>query len=117
MAAYTPTMTQQRRRGLPRLIQVAWRDTRALVREFRWPLLIFLVATIAFGLIYGELLVTAGYERLPWYVLPYIMFALMILEAPTAIPSEPYLLIFWYAMPPIALFKVSVVLTRVRVPK
>jgi voltage-gated potassium channel len=104
MTAYSPATKLRRRRGLFRLIQVAWRDTRALLREFRWPLISFLLATVGLGLIYGELMALAGHERLPWYELPYIMFSLMVLAAPINIPHEPYLLMFWYAMPPIALF-------------
>lgn len=92
------------RRGIRRSLQIAWRDTRALVREFRWPLFSFLLATVGLGSIYGELMVIAGHERMPFFQLPYIMFALMILETPIDIPMEPYLLLFWYLMPPIALF-------------
>lgn len=81
-----------------------WRDTRALLNEFRWPLLLFVLATVGLGLLYGELMVLAGLEPLPWFQLPYLMFALMVLETPIDMPSEWYLLVFWYAMPPIALF-------------
>jgi Trk K+ transport system NAD-binding subunit len=107
MTAHSPITKLRRRRGLFRLIQVGWRDTRALLQEFRWSLIIFLLATVGLGVIYGELMVVAGHQRLPWYELPYIMFALMILEAPTDIPQEPYLLIFWYSLPLIALFIVG----------
>ena len=93
--------------GLFRFVHSGGGRSRSLFREFRWPLITFLLATVGLGLIYGELMVAAGHARLPWYELPYIMFALMILEAPTDIPHEPYLLIFWYAMPPIALFIVG----------
>ena len=107
MALNTPTVKLRRRRGLLRLVQVAWRDTRALLSEFRLPLVIFLLATVGLGLIYGELMVHAGLQRLPWFELPYIMFSFMLLASPIEIPTQWYLLIFWYAMPPIALFIVG----------
>ncbi|MBK9125953.1 MAG: NAD-binding protein [Chloroflexi bacterium] len=107
MITTSPTPIKRKRRGVRRLLQVVLRDTQALLKEFRWPLLAFLLATFGLGLIYGELLVAAGYPRLPWFELPYVMFALMVLAGPTEIPPEPYLLVFWYVLPPIALIIVG----------
>lgn len=84
-----------------------WRDTSALWREFRRPILMFLLATLGGGWLYGELMVVAGYPRVPFIDLPYMMVLLMILESFTDIPPEPYLIIFWYTMPLIALYVVG----------
>lgn len=71
------------------------------------PLLVFMIATLGGGWLYGELLVFSGQERLPYYDLPYIMVALMIFESPGEVPPEPYLIIFWYAMPVIAVYVIG----------
>lgn len=67
----------------------------------------FLLATLGGGWLYGELMVVAGYPRVPFIDLPYMMVLLMILESFTDIPPEPYLIIFWYVMPLIALYVVG----------
>ncbi|MEP7292111.1 MAG: NAD-binding protein [Chloroflexota bacterium] len=90
-----------------RTLRAVWRDTSALWREFRRPILTFLAAVFAGGWVYGELLVVAGYERVAYLALPYMMGDLMILQNPTEIPPEPYLIAFWYAMPLIALYVVG----------
>lgn len=87
-----------------RMLRASWRDTRALLREFRLPLVAFIIVTVGGGWIYGELHVLAGNERLPFIEMPYLMTALMVLESPIEVPTEWYLLIFWYAMPPIAVY-------------
>lgn len=86
------------------MVRAVLRDTRALLREFRLPISLFAVVTLGGGWLYGELHVIAGYERIPYYDLPYIMTAFMVLESPLDLPKEPYLIIFWYLMPPIAVF-------------
>lgn len=82
-----------------RLLRAAYRDGRVIWREFRKPIVVFLVAVIGGGWLYGELLIQAGYDRLPYLDLPYSMLALMIFESPTDLPHEPQLLVFWYLMP------------------
>lgn len=89
------------------MARALWRDTSALWREFRVPMLVFLGATLGGGYLYGELLVHAGYERVAYIDLPYMMLALMILETTTDVPPEPYLIVFWYLMPAIALYVVG----------
>lgn len=109
MAAQTYTKLvmprgQRRRNRIWRMLRAAWRDTRALLSEFRAPIVLFIIVTVGGGWLYGELHVMAGHERIPFIDLPYIMTALMILESPIEIPSEPYLIIFWYLLPPIAVY-------------
>jgi voltage-gated potassium channel len=87
-----------------RRVRVAWRDTSALFREFRVPVLVFMTATLGGGWIYGQLMVYAGYEPLPYHDLPYIMLALMVLETTLDIPPEWYLILFWYLMPIVAIY-------------
>jgi Trk K+ transport system NAD-binding subunit len=90
-----------------RILRVLWRDTTALWREFRTPFLIFLIAVFFGGWLYGELLVYAGYPRLPYVNLPYLMLTMMVVETATEVPPEPYLVAFWYIMPAIALYVVG----------
>lgn len=80
------------------------RDSMALLQEFRIPLLVFHLAVLGGGFLYRELLGTAGHVQPPHFDMPYYMLALMVLEAPTDVPNEPYLIIFWYVMPAIALY-------------
>lgn len=92
---------------LSRMLRAVWRDTSALWREFRRPILVFLTATLIGGWLYGELLVIAGYERVPYANLPYYMVTMMVLESVTDPPPEPYLIAFWYLMPMIAVYIVG----------
>lgn len=85
-------------------VRAVWHDTRALLREFRRPLLAIILFVFIGGWLYGELLVYAGYERLPYIDLPYVMLALMILESPMDIPREWFLIMFWYIQPAVAIY-------------
>lgn len=87
-----------------RLLRAISRDTSALLNEFKVPLMLFVLVTVGGGFLYGELHVLAGKPRVPYIELPYIMVALMVLEQPLDLPLEPQLLIFWYVMPPLAVF-------------
>ena len=89
------------------MVRAVWRDTSALWREFRRPILAFLLAVFGGGWLYGELLVVAGYPRVPFIELPYMMVLLMVLEGLPAIPPEPYLIVFWYLMPVVALYVIG----------
>ncbi len=90
-----------------RMLRAIWRDTSALWGEFRRPILAFLIATLGGGWLYGELLVLAGYPRVPYIDLPYMMVLLMILQSFGEIPPEPYLIAFWYVMPLVALYVIG----------
>jgi Trk K+ transport system NAD-binding subunit len=89
------------------MARALWRDTSALWREFRRPFLVFLIAIFGGGWLYGELLVLAGYPRLPYVDLPYYMLSLMALETATNVPTEPYLIAFWYIMPAVAIYVIG----------
>jgi Trk K+ transport system NAD-binding subunit len=86
------------------MLRATYHDTNALIREFRRPLLVFLMAVFAGGYVYRELMVGAGLDRLPYLDMPYIMLALMVLETPVDVPREPALIMFWYVMPTVAVY-------------
>ena len=96
-----------KRHRLSRTMRAVLRDSFALWREFRFPILTFLIAVFGGGWLYGELLVVAGYPRVPYVQLPYMMLALMIIESVTDVPPEPYLIAFWYVMPLIAVYVIG----------
>lgn len=87
-----------------RQLRAAWHDTAALWREFRTPVLLFLFVTVFGGFVYGELYWHAYGEYYELDVRPYLMLQLMIMEPPSDVPPEWYLIIFWYLMPPIGVF-------------
>ena len=87
-----------------RIVRAVVRNALAVWHEFKTPILVFVVAVFGGGWIYGELLVQAGYPRIPYIDLPYTMLALMILETPSDLPAETPLVLFWYAMPLIGIY-------------
>jgi voltage-gated potassium channel len=98
----------RRRRGfLVRKARATWRDTQALLREFRTPILGFLLVTVVGGFAYGELYHMARGEFIALIDRPYIMLQLMVLESPHDVPPEWFLVAFWYAMPPTFIFLVG----------
>ena len=100
-----PTERQQRqRRTTVRNLRAIWRDSLALWHEFRLPIIIFFLVTMVGGFIYGELYYHARGRYIDLIDRPYVMLQLMILETPEDAPSEWFLVIFWYALPPIGVF-------------
>lgn len=90
------------------VLRVGWHDTRALVREFRRPLLIVVIAVFIGGYVYMQLNnYHSDNEPLNYVDMPYIMLALMVLEASIEVPTEPHLIIFWYIMPLLAVYVVG----------
>ena len=91
-----------------RILRVGWHDTRALFREFRRPLIIFLLAVFLGGYIYMKLNNDfSDNDSLNYVDMPYIMLALMVLEASIEVPDEPYLIMFWYIQPLLAVYIVG----------
>ena len=70
-------------RLIPRSVHAAWHHSAAFLREFRIPIVGFLVLTLVGALI----------DR------PYVIVQLMVLEAPETVPPEAALAAFWYFMP------------------
>lgn len=102
----TIPLQQQSRRM--RVLRVGWHDTRALFREFHRPLFIFFVAVFMGGFVYMQLNNNHSENAPLKYVdMPYIMLALMVLEASIEVPPEPFLIVFWYIMPLLAVYVVG----------
>jgi voltage-gated potassium channel len=90
-----------------RVPQVFLSSVAALLRQFRLPIIAFLLVTLIGGYAYGLLHEHSGRSPIPYVDLPYAMLQLMILQPPLGYDSAPeewYLVIFWYALPPIFLF-------------
>lgn len=88
-----------------RVLRVGWHDTRALVHEFRKPLLVFFLAVFLGGFVYMRLNNTlSDNQPLDYVDMPYIMIALMVLESPIDVPDEPFLAAFWYGLPLLAVY-------------
>ena len=91
-----------------RVLRVGWHDTRALISEFRRPLLIVFLAVFGGGYVYMQLNNSfSANDALNYVDMPYIMLALMVLEASIDVPKEPYLIVFWYVMPLLAVYVVG----------
>lgn len=71
----------------------------ALLREFRVPLVGFVLVTVVGGFIYGELYHAIRGESIAMVDRPYVMLQLMLLEAPEEVPAELPLVVFWYGLP------------------
>ena len=100
-AFITTPQSQRRFRNFFRKIRAIWHDTSALMTEFRSSILGFILVTVLGGFFYGELYFVARGERIPLIDRPYIMLQLMVLETPHDIPSEWFLVGFWYLLPPV----------------
>ena len=98
----------QSNKGYLRSLRVVWRDTRALVREFRRPLFVFFLSVFLGGYVYAYLNNNiSSNDPLELVDMPYIMLALMVLEAPIDVPAEPHLILFWYLQPVLAVYIVG----------
>lgn len=107
---YSQLVIPQSRRStrLKRFLRAIWHDTRALLREFRRPLLTIVFSIFIGGFFYGELHTFAGIEpSIAMIDRPYTMIQLMIIETPaeyTRTPQEWYLIAFWYLLPAIGIY-------------
>lgn len=102
------TVDQRQQRRWWRYLQAVDHDTRALLSEFRYPLWGIVFSIFIGGWVYGRLTVYAGYDPIPLPDLPYVMLALMVIENPLDyVPSELYLIIFWYLQPIVGVFIVG----------
>lgn len=99
----------RRRTRIRRALRAFVRDNSAIWHEFRRPLLVFFVAIVGGGLLFGELYFLATGIRLEWAALPYMMLSLMSLQGipEQPVPGEWYLLAFYYLMPAIAVYVIG----------
>jgi voltage-gated potassium channel len=91
--------TPNSRRMIWRRIQASWRDTRLLIRQFRWPLRIFIITIIGGGLLYYYLSQGTGSPVLNPLAAIYQVLALTFLQSGDPFPSVWYLEIFYFLMP------------------
>lgn len=94
---------RRRRTRWWRSLRAILRDTSALWSEFRAPIIAFLAVILGGGFFYGELWAHAGYTRLPYIDLPYIMLGFMVFQPHTEVLPNPELMFFWYVTPLLAL--------------
>ena len=91
-----------------RTTRAIWHDSQALFNEFRRPLMVFLISVFVGGYAYMYLNNNlSDNPPLAFVDMPYIMVALMVLEASIEVPTEPYLIIFWYLQPLLAVYIVG----------
>ncbi len=100
---------RRRRTRVWRVLRALYRDTAALWSEFWIPISAFLFLLFGGGWLYGELMALAGYARPPYQHLPYYILEMMVLQPPPVdeVPTQLYLIIFWYIVPVLAIFIVG----------
>jgi voltage-gated potassium channel len=88
-------------------LRMAWRETLILLKEFRQPVLIFLVAILGLGLLYNTMARQAGE---PLYSLPeavYLMLTLAFLQPSGNFPHNGILQIFYFLLPVIGVITLA----------
>jgi voltage-gated potassium channel len=86
---------------------MAWRETLILLKEFRRPVLIFLIAILGLGLLYSYIARLAGE---PLYSVPeavYLMLTLAFLQPSGNFPHNPILQIFYFLLPVIGVITLA----------
>ena len=87
--------------------RMAWRETLILVKDFRRPVLIFLIAILGLGLLYHSMARQAGE---PLYSLPeavYLMLTLAYLQPSGSFPHNSILQIFYFMLPVIGVITLA----------
>jgi voltage-gated potassium channel len=82
------------------------RDTLALIREFRGPLVVLLVTLVSGTLLYSRVHLAVTGQPIPMGSVPYILLSLMLFQQPEGVdlPTSLLLMVFWYAMPLVGLY-------------
>jgi len=88
-----------KRRPWKRILLAQWRDVRVLFREFRWPLLLFIISVLLGGLVFDRLYTHADLHSLTYVEAVYVVFALIFFEQTVPFPSIWYLQAFFFIMP------------------
>jgi voltage-gated potassium channel len=86
---------------------MGWRETLILLKEFRLPLLIFLIAVIGFGLLYHYIAGQAGEPLDSLLESIYLMLTLAFLQPSGNFPHSPVLQIFYFLMPVIGVITLA----------
>jgi len=79
--------------------RASWRDTLLLLRQFRGPLAVFLLAILGGALLYRLLAGRAGEDVKSLAEAAYLMLALAFLQAGEGFPHAWYLQVFYFLMP------------------
>ncbi len=82
-----------------RKIRASWRDTLLLLREFAWPLFLFVLAMVGGGLLYFGLSKFAGQPVPTRTEAVYLMLSLTFLQPLGDFPTHWYLQTFYFLMP------------------
>jgi voltage-gated potassium channel len=80
-----------------------WRDSIILLRQFRWPLLLFCLAMVGGGLSFYWLSIQAGEPVLNWFEAIYLVLGLTFLQPLGGFPKTWYLEIYYFIMPVIGI--------------
>lgn len=86
-----------------RYLLANWRDTRVLLREFRWPLLGFTGSILLGGLLFKLLYTHSQVESLSYAEAVYTVFAMIFFEPIVPLPQLWYLQVFFFLMPIVGL--------------
>jgi Trk K+ transport system NAD-binding subunit len=92
--------------------RASWRDTRLLLREFRDPLLIFIVAIFGCGVLYNSLAYRTGEDLGSAAEAIYLMLTLAFMQSGGEFPHIWYLQVFYFVMPLIGIGVVAQGLTE-----
>jgi len=86
-----------------RKIRASWRDTLLLLREFAWPLFLFILALVGGGMFYFYLSKLAGQPIPTRTEAVYLMLSLTFLQPLGSFPTQWYLQLFFFLMPVIGI--------------
>ena len=79
--------------------RASWRDTTLLLREFRSPLFLFLLAMIGGGVLYQNIAIMVGEPLDNFSEAVYLVLSLSFLQSSGEFPSSPFLEMFYFIMP------------------
>lgn len=97
---------------IPRGWKAVFRDTLLLLREFKEPLIIFVIAIFAFGVMYYELSIFYQVPVDSYAESFYLMLTLTFLQPAGEFPDQPLLQSFYFVMPLIGLATLALGLTE-----
>ncbi len=86
-----------------RKIRASWRDTLLLLREFAWPLFLFILAMVGGGLLYFALSQFANQPVNSRTEAVYLILSLTFLQPLGDFPTQWYLQLFYFLMPVIGI--------------
>ncbi|MCP4425824.1 MAG: hypothetical protein GY803_15130 [Chloroflexi bacterium] len=86
-----------------RKIRASWRDTILLLREFAWPLFLFILAMAGGGILYYSLSRMVGKPMNSRTEAVYLMLSLTFLQPLGDFPTQWYLQTFYFLMPVIGI--------------